>query len=83
MSPYLSERVCENLHPNKLREVRAYCNHNQYDPVSNPDGIVAMAIAENKLMKDEITKHMNDNFQITPWVRYAQCLSFLHAVPAS
>ena len=68
MSPHLSDRAVQNLVPNRLREVRAYCFYNQYDSVSNPDGIVAMAIAENKLMRDEITKHMNNHFQINPWV---------------
>ena len=70
MSPHLSDRVSQNLSRDRLREVRSYCFHNQYDPVTNPEGIVAMAIAENKLMRDEITKHVNDHFHITPWVRF-------------
>lgn len=71
MSPHLSDRVKQNLHHNRLREIRAYCFYNQYDPVSNPNGIVAMAIAENKLMRDEVTKHVNDHFHITPWASCA------------
>lgn len=67
MIPYLSDRVKDNLQPNKLGEVRAWCYYKQYDPQNNPDGVVALAIAENKLMRDEITKHINDNFKITPW----------------
>ncbi|KAK4495581.1 hypothetical protein PRZ48_012849 [Zasmidium cellare] len=65
--PILSDRVKDNLQPSKLGDLRAYCYYKQYDPKTKPDGIVALAIAENKLMRDEITKHINDNFQITPW----------------
>ncbi|KAF7188664.1 putative aminotransferase tcpI [Pseudocercospora fuligena] len=65
--PYLSDRVKDNLKANKLAEVRAWCYDKQYDPITNPDGVVALAIAENKLMRDEITKHINENFKINPW----------------
>ena len=64
---YLSQRVSENLQRGKLVEVRSYCFQHQYDPVRKPDGIVALAVAENKLMRDPLTKHINDNFQITPY----------------
>ncbi|USW55235.1 Putative aminotransferase, class I/classII, pyridoxal phosphate-dependent transferase, major [Septoria linicola] len=66
-APFISNRVKENLAPNKLSEVRAAVYYNQYDPVQNPDGVVALAIAENKLMRDEITSHINKHFEITPW----------------
>ena len=65
--PHISERASSNLTKGRLSEIRSYCFRNQYDPETNPDGIVAMAIAENKLMREEITKHMNDNFKIRPW----------------
>lgn len=68
MSSHLSDRASQNLQHNRLREVRAWCYYNQYDPITNPNGVVAMAIAENKLMRDEVTKHINDHFRITPWV---------------
>ena len=66
-TPYISSRVKENLTPNKLSEVRSAVYNDQYDPITNPDGVVALAIAENKLMRDEITTHINKNFNITPW----------------
>lgn len=67
MEAGLSSRAAENLHRTKLAEVRSYCYYKQYDPETNPDGIVALAIAENKLMRDEITEHLNKNFKIDPW----------------
>ena len=67
MTTHLSDRASQNLRRSKLGEVRAYCFYKQYDPVSKPDGIVALAIAENKLMRDEITQHMNKNFNINPF----------------
>ena len=67
MDGHISERVSQNLHRSKLSEVRSYCYHRQYDPVTNPIGIVALAIAENKLMRDEITEHINKHFKISPW----------------
>jgi aspartate/methionine/tyrosine aminotransferase len=63
----LSTRASSNLHPSKLGEVRSHCFRHQWDPARNPDGIIALAIAENKLMRDEITAHINANFSITPW----------------
>ena len=66
-SQYVSIRAADNLVRTKLGEVRSYCFHNAYDRDTNPDGIIALAIAENKLMRDEITAHLNTNFGITPW----------------
>ena len=67
MDAAISKRAAENLHRSKLAEVRSYCYYRQYDPVTNPEGIVALAIAENKLMRYEITEHLNKNFKISPW----------------
>jgi aspartate/methionine/tyrosine aminotransferase len=63
----ISARAQDNLRPSPLGAIRSHCFYNQYDPTSNPEGIIALAIAENKLMRDEITAHINDNFRITPW----------------
>ena len=65
--PYISSRAISNLTTSKLAEVRSYCFHNQYDPKSNPDGVIALAVAENKLMRDEITHYINENTRIKPW----------------
>src|SRR4051794_35100336 len=69
--PYVSERALSNLNTGplttKLHAVRSHCFHNQYDPITNPDGIVALAIAENKLMRREIVDHINNHMNITPW----------------
>lgn len=67
MTSHISQRVSENLNRGKLGAVRSHCWTNQYDPVSNPNGIVALAIAENKLMRDEMTEHINEHFKINPW----------------
>ena len=67
MDAGLSRRAAENLPRSKLSEVRSYCYYKQYDPVTNPDGIVPLAIAENRLMRDEISEHLNKNFKIKPW----------------
>ncbi|EXJ70467.1 uncharacterized protein A1O5_06536 [Cladophialophora psammophila CBS 110553] len=67
---YISQRALSNLAPSTgpdLHAVRAHCFYNQYDPTSNPGGIVALAIAENKLMRDEICVHVNAHMAITPW----------------
>jgi aspartate/methionine/tyrosine aminotransferase len=64
---YVSKRALDNLIPNKLHEIRSHCFHHQYDRDSNPDGIVALAIAENKLMRDEIVQHINAHMNINPW----------------
>ncbi|KAK6382752.1 hypothetical protein LTS17_003421 [Exophiala oligosperma] len=64
---YISKRALDNLVPNKLQEIRSYCFHNQYDQATNPDGIVALAIAENKLMRNEICEHINKSMNINPW----------------
>ena len=65
--PYISSRATSNFTTSKLAEVRSYCFHNQYDPKTNPDGVIALAVAENKLMRDEITQYINDNTRIRPW----------------
>ena len=70
--PHLSQRALANLNPpspitSKLYAIRSHCFHNQYDPTKNPSGILALAIAENKLMRDEIVEHINSHMNITPW----------------
>ncbi|KIX06133.1 uncharacterized protein Z518_04107 [Rhinocladiella mackenziei CBS 650.93] len=64
---YISQRALSNLVRDKLHDVRAYCFYNQYDPETNPEGIVALAVAENKLMRDEIVNHVNTNMNVNPW----------------
>lgn len=64
---HISQRALDNLIPNKLHEIRSHCFHDQYDPDVNPQGIVALAIAENKLMRHEIVQHINSHMSITPW----------------
>lgn len=69
--PYVSRRALSNLSPSpltsKLYAIRSHCFHNQYEPTKNPSGIIALAIAENKLMRDEIVEHINSHINITPW----------------
>ncbi|RMD40257.1 hypothetical protein DV735_g4871, partial [Chaetothyriales sp. CBS 134920] len=66
--PHISSRASANLKSySKLGEVRSHCFTRQYDPDTNPDGIVALAIAENRLMRDEITAYINNQLRITPW----------------
>ncbi|KAL2441242.1 putative aminotransferase aclI [Exophiala dermatitidis] len=64
---HISPRALSNLVPNKLHEIRSHCFHNQYDAELNPGGIVALAVAENKLMRDEIVQHINTHMNITPF----------------
>lgn len=65
---YISERVRENLQRNQLQDLRAHCFYNQYDAETNPGGIIALAVAENKLMHPEIAEHITKNFRMTPWM---------------
>ena len=67
MAAHISERASQNLYRSKFFEVRSYCFYRQYDPVTKPDGIVALAIAENKLLRHEVSKHINKHFRIDPW----------------
>jgi aspartate/methionine/tyrosine aminotransferase len=46
--------------PNPVLEMFA----NFYDPVSNPNGIYSLGIAENSLMHDALSKHIHDNFKV-------------------
>ncbi|EXJ95563.1 hypothetical protein A1O1_00685 [Capronia coronata CBS 617.96] len=63
---HISQRALSNLVPSKLHEIRSHCFHNQYDRDLNPEGIVALAVAENKLMRDEIVQHINMHMNIKP-----------------
>ncbi|KAH7159484.1 pyridoxal phosphate-dependent transferase [Dactylonectria estremocensis] len=38
---------------------------NLWDPKDNPDGYISLGIAENKLMHDELSKHIHDNFSLS------------------
>ncbi|CAO1616563.1 unnamed protein product [Sympodiomycopsis kandeliae] len=40
---------------------------NQYDPVTNPDGIVILGVADNALMRDELVEYFNaDRLKLRP-----------------
>jgi 1-aminocyclopropane-1-carboxylate synthase len=65
---FISSRARDNLKPNKAFELVLYAFANQYDPVTNPDGIVALAVAENKLMHQEVSEYINKHFEMTPWM---------------
>ncbi len=69
--PYVSQRALGNLNTDpqttKLHAIRSHCFHNQYDPITNSTGVIALAIAENKLMRREIVDHINKHMNITPW----------------
>jgi aspartate/methionine/tyrosine aminotransferase len=65
---FISRRARDNLKPNKAFELVLHAFANQYDPVTNPDGIVALAVAENKLMHEEVCEHINNHFKVTPWM---------------
>ena len=57
-----------NLKPNKLMELAFHTFLNQYEPDTNPNGIVALAVAENKLMHPEICEHINKHSKMAPWL---------------
>ena len=63
---FLSERGRDNLEPNKSRDLTLHAFRNQYDPITSPDGIVALAVAENQLMHEEVSEHINKHFRMTP-----------------
>ena len=69
--PYISPRALSNIttspQTSALHAVRSHCFHNQYDAVTNPEGIIALAIAENKLMRQEVVDHINTHTNILPW----------------
>jgi aspartate/methionine/tyrosine aminotransferase len=65
---FISSRARDNLKPNKAFELVLHAFANQYDPVTNPNGIVALAVAENKLMHEEVSAHINKHFKMTPWM---------------
>lgn len=65
---FISSRARDNLRPNKALELILHAFADQYDQVTNPDGIVALAVAENKLMHAEVAEHINKHFRMTPWM---------------
>jgi aspartate/methionine/tyrosine aminotransferase len=65
---FISTRARDNLKPNKSMEPAFHAFANQYEPDTNPNGIVALAVAENKLMHPEICEHINKHFKMTPWL---------------
>ena len=46
----LSKRALANIEPKPGRELDRAAFYNQYDRETNPEGVVAMAVAENRLM---------------------------------
>ena len=65
---YISQRAQDNLKRDKLQDLRSLCFYNQYDEHTNPDGIVALAVAENKLMHPEIAEHITRCFNMNGWM---------------
>ena len=65
---YISERARDNLKRDKLHDLRSACFNNQYDEETNPDGIIALAVAENKLMHPEIAQHITRGCQMNGWM---------------
>jgi aspartate/methionine/tyrosine aminotransferase len=65
---FISTRARDNLKPNKSMDLAFHAFANQYEPDTNPNGIVALAVAENKLMHLEICEHINKHFKMTPWL---------------
>ena len=65
---FLSDRARDNLKTSPSWELNMHAFRNQYDRVTNPDGVVPLAVAENKLMHQEILEHVNKHFRMTPWM---------------
>lgn len=65
---FLSSRARDNLKPSKSMELILHAFFNQYDPDNNPDGVVALAVAENKLMHEVVSEHINKHFKMTSWL---------------
>ena len=63
---FVSTRARDNLKPNKLMEFVSHAFASQYEPDANPNGIIALAVAENKLMHPEICEHITEHFKMIP-----------------
>ena len=68
MMVFLSDRVRDNFKPSESLELNIHAFRNQYDALTNPDGVVPLAVAENKLMHQDILEHINKHFRMTPWM---------------
>lgn len=62
----LSQRVQENLLPSPLFEGIVRALTNAYEPVSNPEGIISLGIAENTPMYSDLASFLDENLKITP-----------------
>jgi bifunctional pyridoxal-dependent enzyme with beta-cystathionase and maltose regulon repressor activities len=62
----LSRRVQPTLEPSPLYESFGRALGNAYHPITNPNGIISLGIAENTLMYDELASFLNENLEITP-----------------
>ena len=65
---FLSIPARDNLKPNRSMELAFHTLANQYEPDTNPNGIIALAVAENKLMHPEIGEHFTEHLKMTPWL---------------
>ena len=62
----LSRRVQENLLPSPLFEGIKRAFTNAYEPLSKPDGIISLGIAENIPMYSDLAAFLDKNLKITP-----------------
>ncbi|KAH8812703.1 pyridoxal phosphate-dependent transferase [Xylogone sp. PMI_703] len=62
----LSSRAAYNIKPNDIKQIMSAGSTNLYDRESNPDGMISLGVAENRLMHQEITEHINSTLKIRP-----------------
>ncbi|KAL9108390.1 MAG: hypothetical protein Q9227_006850 [Pyrenula ochraceoflavens] len=61
----LSRRALANIQPDPEKDLGRAAFYNQYDPEKNPGGVVAMAVAENRLigskhLKSALARYLNN-----------------------
>ena len=61
----LSQRVQENLLPSPLFQGIVRALTNAYEPLSNPEGIISLGIAENTPMYHDLASFLDENLKIT------------------
>ncbi|KAI9658481.1 MAG: hypothetical protein M1831_003919 [Alyxoria varia] len=61
----LSRRALSNLEPNEIKNIMRAGSSNPFDAEGNPEGIISMGVAENRLMHQEIADQINKHMHVT------------------
>lgn len=64
-NPRLSKRGLANLAPDAIKAIMKAGSSNPYHEQHNPDGVVSLGVAENRLLHAEIAQHVNSHMHVS------------------